>query len=120
MTTATQNIATFDAAQNTLRDLRIARKSKITSIHEGDTSMATEFDRKIDAASKACAIAERAVKADTFAAEWTLEVTKTRRADWNAWVAKVRPTTFSQKLDQEAKCGFKLEAMKSAIAHHNL
>lgn len=53
-----------------------------------------------------------------FAAEWTEEVTRARRAAWNAEVAKLPKGHGPAKII--AKLGFRMDDLKKAVALHNL
>lgn len=71
--------------------------------------------RAEQAASKAGRDAEEAA---AFAAEWTLETTVARRAEWNAALKSMGKAATGAAL--QAKCGFSLITLKRAIAAHNL
>ena len=63
----------------------------------------------------------RAAQEARFAAEWTLEVTKARRAEWNAWARSLTgPISNAELLSQEEKFGFTFRDMKKAIKLHRL
>lgn len=51
----------------------------------------------------------------TFAAEWTAEVTASRRAAWNAEIRKQKSWTATQLVALEKRLGFGANALKRAI-----
>lgn len=80
-------------------------------------AMRTELEtlRVEQAAAKASRDAE---EAEAFAAEWTLETTIARRAEWNTALKAMGKSATGAAL--QAKCGFGLTTLKRAIATHNL
>lgn len=73
---------------------------------------------------------EAEIKAEedaAFAAEWTLEVTTARRADWNAFVrslmdrnGKIAGRDMTKIYTRQGKQGWGVEQIKKAVALHNL
>jgi hypothetical protein len=63
----------------------------------------------------------RAAKDARFLAEWTLEVTKARRAEWNAWVRAQGNSISGHKVAQrERQQGWMFVSLKKAIQLHQL
>lgn len=75
-----------------------------------------------EAAEEARGLAQMAARQQEEDVEWTLEVTQTRRAAWNAWAKAQRPGTVTptQITAQVTAQGWSVEALKRQIARHGL
>jgi len=105
--------------KNELKRLEAQKREYINKFYEGfDHGMPTPYDNAIDA------VVEKLIEADKieFAKNWTPEITKTRRTEWNTWIK----STFSGRIDmsivstQEKKQGWTMADLKKAIELNNL
>ncbi len=63
----------------------------------------------------------QAVREARFLAEWTLEVTKARRIEWNTWVRAQTGKISSHKVAaRERELGWTFVSLKKAIKQHQL
>lgn len=85
-----------------------------------DSVAALAREQAADRALKAAIAADRAAEE----AEWTAEVTTTRRATWNGLVKSAtaggKKLTAMQVAALEKKAGFTLATLKTHIARHGL
>src|SRR5690554_6473116 len=92
----------LEAAERKLRAMRYDRGAYTDDQIKEQQGKVREIESEIRAAQEA-----------EFAAEWTLEVTKARRAEWNAWARSLTGSiSNAELLDQEEKFGFTFQDMK--------
>ena len=103
--------AALDAALKTAK--RQARVDRVVNEGgEGYSHADTSAERAFDAWNKAVT----PLKAELFAAEWTPEVTATRRAAWNAaMMAAGKQITTRQVMSIQTKLGFTMADLKKAL-----
>lgn len=109
------DIAAVDAALDAaLKSAK--RQSKVDrAMNEGGEGYA-HGDVMSGAAFDAWSKAVTPLKAELFAAEWTPEVTASRRAAWNAaMVAAGKQITTRQLLAIQTKLGFTMADLKKAV-----
>lgn len=97
-----------------IKDCSIARESGTYNQAEID-ALETELET-IDAEETA-----------EFAAEWTLDVTQTRRADWNAFIrtligkdGRIASSQAGKMATRERAQGWSMSDLKKAVTLHNL
>jgi hypothetical protein len=77
--------------------------------------------RETDEAAWSRSQAEMSARQQAEDTEWTLEVTQTRRAAWNAWARSLQgPVTPTQVTAQIKAQGWTPETLKAQIARHGL
>lgn len=80
-----------------------------------------QLEREYDVAAEARAAAGLAAIRQAEAAEWTLELTTTRRAEWNAWVKAQGKSIHTAQIAARIQAqGWSVEALKAAIKRHGL
>ncbi len=90
-------------------------KAYYTLVNEGGEGYGSELSgAEIDAAMRAKHNAFVA-KQEAELATWTLDVTKARRAAWNAQVTKNPNAVVAQRV-----LGFNITNLKAAVKHHGL
>ena len=75
------------------------------------------------AALQAQIAALRAAEEAAFVAEWTVDITRSRRMAWNAFVATLSANPHERNKavwQQEARQGWTLAALRRAVTAHNL
>ncbi len=98
-----------------------AAERKLRAMHYDRGAYTDEQIKKQQAKVRGIEDEIKAAQEAKFEAEWTLEVTKTRRETWNAWVRSLKgPISNAELLGQEEKFGFTFRDMKKAIKQHQL
>ena len=98
-----------------------AAERKLRAMHYDRGAYTDEQIKKQQAKVRGIEDEIKAAQEAKFEAEWTLEVTKTRRETWNGWVRSLKsPISNAELLEQEEKFGFTFRDMKKAIKLHRL
>ena len=95
-------------------DCSIARESGTY-----DAERIAALRSELDALAKVAAIVDQAA-ADTFAREWTIEITRERRATWNGMVKAKKINSAGSAQRAEAKLGWTMRSLKKAIKLYSL